>query len=225
MKRTFYTEIAYLIGVFCTAFGVALMTVADLGVSMVVAPAYLIYRKVSLILPCFTFGMSEYLFQGLLLIIMIIVLRKFKLSYLFSFVTAVVYGFVLDGCMFLVSFIPADQFWVRIVLFFVGWLVVAFGISMMFQTYISPEVYELFVKEVSAEKGIAINKMKTAYDLSSLVLGIILSFAFFGFGAFVGVSIGTVICALLNGFTIGCFSKLLEKHFEFKDKLKIKNKF
>lgn len=223
MKRTFYTEAAYAGGIVCTALGVALMAVADLGVSMVVAPAYIIYKKLSLYLPWFSFGMAEYLFQGLLIVALTLVLGKFRLKYLFSFVTAVVYGFVLDGCMLLAGFIPAKLLWVRILLFAAGWLTVAFGISLMFHTYIPPEAYELFVKEISAEKRLPINKVKTVYDLTSLAAGIILSFAFFGFGVFEGVSIGTAICAVLNGFTIGRFSAMLEKRFEFKDKLKSDN--
>ena len=47
MKRTFYTEMAYIIGIVTLAFGTALMERADFGMSMVVAPAYLIYLKIS----------------------------------------------------------------------------------------------------------------------------------------------------------------------------------
>ena len=41
MKRTFYTETAYAIGIVALALGTALMEKADYGMSMVVAPAYL----------------------------------------------------------------------------------------------------------------------------------------------------------------------------------------
>ena len=51
MKRKFYTEAAYLFGLILLAFGAAMMERADLGMSMVVAPAYLVYLKVSAILP------------------------------------------------------------------------------------------------------------------------------------------------------------------------------
>ena len=43
-----------------------------------------------------TFGMAEYCFQAVLLLAMCLLLR-FRVSYLFSFVTAVVYGFALDA--------------------------------------------------------------------------------------------------------------------------------
>ena len=88
MRRPFYTELAYVIGLTALAFGTALMERADFGMSMVVAPAYLIYLKVSSTLSWFTFGMAEYCFQAFLIIVLAVVLRRFRRKYLFSFVTA-----------------------------------------------------------------------------------------------------------------------------------------
>ena len=47
MKKTFYTEMAYVIGIITLALRTAFMEKADFGMSMVVAPAYLTYLKVS----------------------------------------------------------------------------------------------------------------------------------------------------------------------------------
>ena len=46
-KRTFHTELAYVFGLVFVAFGVAFMEKSDFGVSMVVAPAYLLHLKIS----------------------------------------------------------------------------------------------------------------------------------------------------------------------------------
>lgn len=99
MKRTFSTELAYVFGIVFVAWGVVLMEKADFGVSMVVAPAYLLYRWLSPAWSVVTFGMAEYCLQAVLLLAMCLLLRRFRVSYLFSFVTAVVYGFVLDAFM------------------------------------------------------------------------------------------------------------------------------
>lgn len=69
-KRAFYCEIAYVIGIIALAFGTAFMEKADFGMSMIVAPAYLIHLKVSQYFSFFTFGMSEYIFQALLLVML-----------------------------------------------------------------------------------------------------------------------------------------------------------
>lgn len=224
-KKTFYTELSYIIGLTLLALSAALMEKADFGLSMVVAPAYLLHLKLSQYLPFFTFGMAEYTFQALLLVIMVIVLRKFKLSYLFSFVTAVLYGLILDFMIMVVNFIPSETFAMRIVLYVLGLVGCASGVSLLFHTYISPEVYELFVKEVSALLGININRFKTIYDCSSCMIAIIMSFAFFGLWQFEGVKIGTVVCAIVNGYIISMFSKLYERFFDFKDGLKLRQYF
>lgn len=224
-KRVFYSELAYIIGLIFLALSAALMEKADFGVSMIVAPAYILHLKVSQYLPFFSFGMAEYTLQAILLVVMILVLRRFKLHYLFSFVTAVLYGFILDFMIMWVSYIPSDLLICRILLYICGLIGCAVGVSLLFHTYISPEVYELFVKEISALLNANINKVKTIYDCTGCVIAVIMSFAFFGWFNFEGVKIGTIVCALLNGFTIGAFSKIFEKHFEFKDRLKLRKFF
>ena len=219
MKKRFSTELAYVLGLVFVALGVVLMEKADFGVSMVVAPAYLLYRWISPVWSFFTFGMAEYCLQAILLVIMVLVIRRFRLSYLFSFVTAFLYGLILDAFMGLGVLLPSDAVWQRAVYYVIGMLFCSAGVSAMFHTYISPEVYELFVKEVSAHFHININHFKTAYDCTSCLIGVILSFLAFGFGHFEGVKAGTVLCALINGWIIGCFSRFYEKHWVFEDRL------
>lgn len=218
-KKTMATELAYVFGIVFVALGVALMEKADFGVSMVVAPAYLVYRALSPALPFFSFGMAEYCLQALLLIVMALVLRRFRGAWLFSFVTAVVYGFVLDGFMWLAGLFAADTLWMRGLCYVLGMIFCSAGVSAMFHTYIAPEVYELFVKEVSAQFRVPISRFKTAYDCVSCAVGVGLSFAFFGLGQFVGVKWGTILCALINGWIIGRFSAFYEKHWRFEDKM------
>ena len=225
MRKTFYTELAYVLGLIFVALGVAFMEKPDFGVSMVVAPAYILHLKISETYSFFTFGMAEYTLQAVLLIVMALVVRRFKLSYLFSFVTAVIYGFILDLCMLLVSYVPMENMALRITYYTLGMVLCAIGIALFFHTYIAPEVYELFVKEVSSKYGVEIHRFKTGYDICSCLIGVILSFIFFGFGVFRGVKWGTIICALINGTLIGLCSKFLEQRFEFKDGLGLRKYF
>lgn len=224
-KKTFYTELAYALGIIALALGVALMEKANFGVSMIVAPAYVTYLKVSQYLPFFTFGTSEYILQGLLVVIVCLVLKKFRLSYFFSFVTAVVYGFILDGFMLLAGLVPAGGIAIRLVMYVLGMLSCSLGVSLVFHTYIPPEAYELFVKELSKKFGVNINLFKTMFDIACMLIGIVLSFAFFGMWHFEGVKLGTVFCALVNGSIIGFITKLLESRFEFRDGLKLRRIF
>ena len=65
-KRIFYCELAYFFGIVVLAFGTALMEKADFGMSMVVAPAYILHLKLSELFSWFSFGVAEYIFQGFL---------------------------------------------------------------------------------------------------------------------------------------------------------------
>lgn len=106
----------------------------------------------------------------------------------------------------------------RAVYYVVGMLFCAAGVSAMFRTYISPEVYELFVKEASAHFGVNINRFKTGYDCVSCLVGVAMSFLAFGLWHFEGVKWGTILCALVNGWIIGRFSAFYEKHWTFYDR-------
>ena len=225
MKRIFYTEISYFLGLVIMAFAAALTELAEFGMSMIVAPAYILHLQVSKFLPWFSFGVSEYIVQGLVLILTAAIMKRFKLSYLFSFITALLYGAALDLAMVIVSYIPSDGMAVRLICFVAGMCLCSVAVSLFFHTYIAPEAYELIVKELSKKFSININKFKTLYDCISASVSIILSFAFFGFGVFNGIGIGTVICALLNGFLIGKTSAFLEKHFEFVNGLPLEKFF
>ncbi|MBR2388809.1 MAG: hypothetical protein IKB02_08595 [Clostridia bacterium] len=224
-KRVFYKELSYVLGLIIMAFGAAFTELADFGMSMVVAPTYIIYLKISEFLPWFSFGVAEYFVQGLLVLLTVLIMRRFKLSYLFSFVTAILYGTVLDGAILLLSSVPNQAFVLRIIWFLIGTVCCSVAVSLFFHTYISPESYELIVKEISQKFSVNINKTKTAYDCISTLLAVVLSFVFFGFGVFKGVGIGTVLCALINGFLIGRISALLERVFEFKNKFDLEKYF
>ena len=196
------------------------MARANYGVAMVIAPAYLVYLKLSAVYPFFTFGMAEYGLQGIILIILVLFLRRFKISYLFSFVTAIFYGLVLDLWMKCIEQFDTAIGLPPLVYFFIGLFLGAFEVTLLFHTYISPEVYELFVMEVSARFGIKVSRFKTGYDIASCLLAVCLSFLFYGFLRFKGVGWGTLVCSLVNGPLIGLLSTWMERRFEFVRVLK-----
>ena len=109
--------------------------------------------------------------------------------------------------------------------FVLGMVLCAIGVSLMFHTYLAPEVYELFVKEFSAKFHFRISRVKTVYDIASTLLAVILSFIFFGMWRFEGVKLGTIICAFVNGFLIGQCSKFLDRHFTFYDRFPLRKWF
>ena len=218
-KHTFYTEAAYAIGIVALAFGVTFMERADFGLSMVVAPAYVLHRYISLLpgMGWFSFGVAEYTLQLVLVIALMLIMRRFRVSYLFSFVTAVLYGYLLDFVMWFMPTADAGNIALRIVFFILGELFCTLGVSMVFHTYIPPEAYELFVSELSKKLDKPTGRVKWVYDIVSCLTAVALSFLFFGFGVFVGVNWGTALCALINGIIIGWMCRTEDRWFDFKD--------
>ncbi len=224
-KQVFYSESAYVFGIIILALGTAMMEWAGFGMSMVVAPAYLLHLKISQSLPAFSFGMAEYCLQALILIVLAIILRKIKLKFLLSLGTAVFYGIVLDGMIWLIGLLPDMAPAAHIAFYVFGMVFCSAGVSLLFHTYVTPEAYELFVKEIAARFKKNIPVIKTVYDCCSCLIAVVMSFLFFGFGNFEGIKLGTILCALVNGTLIGFFSKVFERLFEFRDAWKLRKFF
>lgn len=204
-----FAESAYVLGILLLSLGTALMATADFGVSVIVAPAYIISLKVEFL----TFGMSEYILQASLLIVMCLIIRRFRMAYIFSFITAFLYGCVLDIWMKIISYIPMDGLTDRLVAYVIGFIVSATGVALLIHTYLAPEVYELFVKELSSRFAINFVKLKIIYDCASCIVSFVMSHVLFG--GIRGIGIGSVICAVLNGILISFIGKILEKFIDF----------
>lgn len=224
-KRVFSTELAYVLGLIGLAFACAFAEKADLGLGIIVAPAYLVHLKLSPIFPRFTFGVAGYTFEAVLLVVMIVAVRRFKIGYLFSFITAFLYGNALDAAMRLIVNMPADTLAVRIALFSANVVIACASIALFFKTYISPEVYELFVMEVADRYHFDTGRVKFIYDISSCLVSVALSFLFFGWGELRGLGIASFIAAFINGPLIGLFTRLFDRCFVFEDKLPLRRYF
>ena len=150
---------------------------------------------------------------------------RFKRSYLFSFVTAVLYGAVLDRCISAVALLPGSGTAARLLCYVLGLLLCASGVALLFHSYISPEAYELAVKEIAVRQRWDLGRVKTVYDCISCAAGVALSFAFFGWGQFEGVKAGTILCALVNGWLIGRIDRGLNNRFDFRDGVRLRSLF
>ena len=95
------SELLWAFGIIFVALGVSTCSKADLGVSMIAAPAFIISEALLPIASVFNVGVVEYLFQGAILIILCIVIKKFDWRYLLAFAVAVIYGYVLNFFLWL----------------------------------------------------------------------------------------------------------------------------
>ena len=124
-----------------------------------------------------------------------------------------------------IALIPFEGMAARLAYYVLGLCIGSFGVGLIFHSYVTPGAYESFVKELAPKFGIELGKFKTGYDMCSLLVGVLFSFAFFGFGNFVGIRLGTVLCALVNGTLVAFSSRLVDKLFYFEDALPKLGKF
>ncbi len=219
------SELLWVFGIVFVALGVAICNKADLGVSMIAAPAFVVFDAINSLWSGFSVGMTEYLIQGLLLIILCIIARKFNWRYLIAFLVAVIYGYVLNFFIWILGDTTFNEIWLRYVMLIVGDVVTAFGVACFFKTYMPLQVYELFVTEASNVFKININKMKSIFDISLLALSIILALTLFGdvatfkwstiyYQSFHSIGLGTIITTFINSPLIKGCSKFIDSVFE-----------
>ena len=91
-KITLHIELIYFAAILILSFSSPMQTAANAGISMIIAPAYVISQKLTFL----TFGQSEYLVQGIVFIAFCILMKNFKPIYLVSFGTCIIYGAALD---------------------------------------------------------------------------------------------------------------------------------
>ena len=212
-KKKIYSEIIYIIAIIFMSLGIALISLSELGLSMVVAPAYIISEKIDGL----TFGRAEYMVQGMVFCVFCIIKKKIKPVYFFSFFTGIIYGILIDIWRNIwgkyMTFIVQNRNFVlgwRIIYFVIGVLSLSFSVSLFYRIYLYSPVYEFFVKGVSKEFGIDVIKFKRAFDASGLIIACILSAVLFQ--KLIGVGIGTFIMAYFNGIIIDHIGRLVDKN-------------
>lgn len=208
-------EAAWVVGIVVCAFGVALCTKADFGLSMIAAPPYIFHYVLRDRFPWFTQGTAEYVWQGVLLLLMCLAVRRFRWRYLLSFGTAVIAGMCIDGWLVLLGGNGAcEALWMRILAFAAGELLTGVAIAFVFRTSLPIQIYELLVREIADRYSLDVNKVKMANDGAMLVLSALLSFLLTG--GFNGFGVGTVLITLVNAPLIAFFGRLLDRTFTFE---------
>ena len=218
------SELLWIFGIVFVAFGVAICSKANLGVSMIAAPAFVVAEAITPLWSGFSVGVTEYLIQGLLLVLLCIIIRRFRWQFLLAFAVAVLYGYTLNLFLWLLGTLPFEGILLRWVMLIVGDAVTAFGVACFFRTYMPLQVYELFVSELASRFRFNINRVKWIFDASLLLLSIILAFSLFGdaasfdwstigYASFHSIGLGTLVTTAINSPLIAGMGKLIDRFF------------
>ena len=197
--------ILFIISLFFSALGVAFTKHGELGVSPISSVANIMSYRFSF----FSLGTWLIIWNCVLIAGQIIILRKsFRPIQLLQIPLSFLFGWFTDIGMWIVSFIPAERYPIRLLMVIVGIVILGFGVSLSVIANVIMNSGEAFVKAVSDKVNISFGNVKIAFDVFCVITAIILSLIFFDF-TLVGTREGTVLSAFLTGLTVKLFiSKL-----------------
>lgn len=207
-KKVLRGEAALTLAVVINSFGVVLMLYSGSGISAISSVPF----AFSEVLPALTLGTWTYIFQGLLILSLMLMRRRFVLDYLFSFAVGFVFGAMLDVHKAWVGMLP-DDLARRAAYFVVSYLLISFGIALSNRCRLPIIPTDLFPREVSRITDIGYPKVKIAFDVGCLAVTGVLTLAFLGYMD--GLGIGTILAAFTMGKVVGLMGNWLDRHFYF----------
>lgn len=204
----FRGELALAIAVVINAFGVVLMLYSGAGISAISSVPY----AFSEVLPFFSLGTWTYLFQAALILSLMVLRRRFVLSYLLSFVVGFVFSEFLDLHELWISVLPTGIAW-RVAYFVLSYVLISLGIALSNRCGLPIVPTDLFPRELAQITKISYPKIKISFDALCLVVTGGMTFLFLDH--LEGLGIGTVLAALTMGKAIGILGTWLDRHFVF----------
>lgn len=208
-KMLFRGEAALPVALVIDSFGVVLMLYSAAGISAISSVPY----AFSEVFPALSLGTWTYIFQGLLVLSLMIMRKKFVPSYLFSFVVGFVFGELLDLHELWINILPDGLAW-RIAWFVISYVLLSIGIAISNRCGLPIVPTDLFPRELSDITKVGYPKIKIIFDVSCLVVTAALTF--FGLGHIEGLGIGTVLAAFTMGKAVGLCGDCLDRHFRFE---------
>ena len=201
-------ELALAVAVTINSFAVAATVDAGLGISPVSSFPY----ALSLVFPFLTLGTWTYLFQGAMILTLMILRRRFVPTYLFSFVVGFAFGNLLDVFGAWWPAMPHTMGW-RILYFALSCPVIGLGIALSNRCKLPIVPTDLFPRELAQITKITYPKVKISFDAICLLVTAGMTLLFLGH--LQGIGIGTVLAALTMGKVIGIMGNWLDRHFVF----------
>jgi len=206
-KETVKRYALFIVSLFFSALGVAFTKHGELGVSPISSVANIMSYKFTAL----TMGTWLIIWNCVLIAGQIFILRKnFRPVQLLQIPLSFLFGWFTDAGLRIVSVIPADIYPVRIAMVLTGIIVLGFGISLAVTANVIMNSGEAFVKAVSDTYGREFGNVKICFDISCVVLSVLLSLLFFNF-RIVGTREGTFISAVLTGMTVRFFTRRIRE--------------
>ena len=201
-------ELALLIVVIINSLGVVLMLHSGSGISAISSVPYAfseVFTKLSL-------GTWTYIFQGALVLSLMILRKKFVPPYLFSFVVGFAFSEMLDVHKLWVDTLPTS-IPERVLYFVLSYILLCIGIALSNRCGLPIIPTDLFPRELADITSVRYSRIKVSFDViclavTALMTGLLL-------GHLDGLGVGTILAAFTMGKVIGMIGDWMDQRVRF----------
>ncbi len=203
-----------LIGLFFMSLGIAFAIHSNLGITPISCPPYVLQQYFT----SWTLGQLTVGMHITMVIAQVIILRKdFKKSQYSQIIVSFLFGFLIDGSMWLTSWITAPNYIVQILYSILGSIFVAIGIILE----VTPKMLCLagdgLMVTIAKVLKRPFGQVKIGFDVAMISFSIICGLLLLN--KIVGIREGTVISAIIVGFMIGKLNPIISSYIiRFLDK-------
>ena len=201
-------EVALLFAIIINSIGVLLMLQSGSGISAISSVPY----AFSEVFPKLTLGTWTYIFQGLLVITLMVLKKRFVPSYLFSFVAGFIFGKLMDVNELWITNLPMS-IPLRIVYFVVSYVILCFGIALSNRCKLPIIPTDLFPRDLAEIIKKPYARVKITFDVACLLVTACMTY--FALGRILGLGIGTVVAAFTRGKGVDIAGRLIDKRMTF----------
>ncbi len=212
MKDLIKRYIVATVGLFIIAFGVALSLKSNLGTAPVSCPPAVLNLKFTTI----SVGTFTWMMHLVFIICQIILLgRKFKLSFLMQIPAAFVFGYLCDACIWILRDVQVTSYAMQMVFCILTVIVTAVGVKLEIAANAWMLAGEKTLVVISDVTGWKFSNIKVAFDIYLVVISAL--FAQLAFGVFSGDGVnivireGTLILAVFTGLCMKVTDPVMEK--------------
>ena len=206
--RTLRGELILVLAVCINSLGVVLMLYSGAGISAISSVPF----AFSEVFPKLTLGTWTYLFQGLLVLSLMVMRRRFVPPYLFSFVVGFAFSEMLDVHKIWVDTLPTS-IPERVLYFVLSYILLCIGIALSNRCGLPIIPTDLFPRELSDITSVRYSRIKVSFDViclavTALMTGLLL-------GHLDGLGVGTILAAFTMGKVIGVIGDWMDKRVRF----------
>ena len=198
--------VLFIIGLIFIGMGVGFTKRGELGVSPISSVANVLSIKFDFL----SIGSWLVVTNCMLILAQVLILRKdFKFYQLLQIPLSFLFGYSADFGLWIASFFPVNSYFSRLIMLFIGIVILALGISLSVIADVIMNSGEAIVKVIADKLGREFGNVKVVFDISCVTVSIILSLIFFDM-KIVGTREGTIITAVFTGFVVKFFTRILK---------------